>query len=89
MDGGVIKVSKLPPQPAPAGNAAPAAPAEPDDGFSLSVCINQVPDGMIYVTSICFVYVCMYVCVCVCVCVCTYIYIIYLYNACMHVCIYV
>jgi hypothetical protein len=47
MDGGVIKVSKLPPQPAPAGNAAPAAPAEPDDGFSLSVCINQVPDGMI------------------------------------------
>jgi len=45
MDGGVIKVSKLPPEPAAAAAAAaPAAPAEPDDGFSLSVCINQVPD---------------------------------------------
>ena len=44
MDGGVIKVSKLSPEEAKADPAAPAAPAEPDDGFSLSVCINQVPD---------------------------------------------
>lgn len=43
MDGGIIKVSKLSPEEARA-DAAAAAPAEPDDGFSLSVCINQVPD---------------------------------------------
>eukprot|EP00277_Geminigera_cryophila_P044131 CAMPEP_0173089096 /NCGR_PEP_ID=MMETSP1102-20130122/25583_1 /TAXON_ID=49646 /ORGANISM="Geminigera sp., Strain Caron Lab Isolate" /LENGTH=490 /DNA_ID=CAMNT_0013972639 /DNA_START=8 /DNA_END=1477 /DNA_ORIENTATION=- len=45
MDGSVIKVSKLSPTeftalPTPAGPVS----TEPDDGFSLSVCINQVPE---------------------------------------------
>ena len=42
---------------------------EPDDGFSLSVCINQVPEeATIEEIQVCLrVYVCVYVCVCVCV----------------------